>query len=180
MSVLWRPVEEALEPVDAAQILADVEERFGIAPAVFDEFLIFRSSSKRLSIVRRGVRVPSRPKPEIVGMPFYRTKGRYPRLTTAAAMRFAPHIQRNVIDLEDTDMAPLLANGELILPSERLQNVSHTVDQGMDRDQDRRGGWVLLRRRGFILIFALFYSRDDGGGRLIVQLPRTWRDSGSG
>lgn len=147
-----------LELVDPAPYLDALEERFGMPRAAFDDYLVFRSSTKRVSIVRRHVVLPERPAPQTVGMPFYKTKSKHPRLTTSAALKFGHLARRNTLDLSRNETMELILEGEIRLSPERASASEGT-------------GYVLPRYGGHVLTIAFFRAET---GLLIGAVPKLW------
>jgi len=153
-----------LDVIDPAPYLDVLEERFGMPRAAFDDYLVFRSSTKRLSIVRRDVVLPERPAPRTVGMPFYKTKSKYPRLTTSAALKFGHLARRNTIELSREETMELIQEGEIRLSPEKASGPEGT-------------GYVLPFYEGHVLTIAFFRVEPDGGGLLVGAVPKTWRQA---
>jgi len=151
-----------LEPVDPTPYLDALEERFGMPRAAFDGYLFFRSSTKRLSIVRRDVVLPERPAPQTVGMPFFKTKSKHPRLTTSAALKFGRLARRNTIDLSRDETMELILEGRIPLDSARASRLDGT-------------GYVLPFYSGHALTIAFFRQEAGAGGVLTGAVPKVWR-----
>ncbi len=75
-------VADLLPIVDARLYLGLFEERFGIPAATFAEYSFFKANAQAIWIVRRDLRLPARPVPYAVGMPFYYYRMIHPRPTT--------------------------------------------------------------------------------------------------
>lgn len=150
-----------LDLVDPGPYLDALEERFGMPRAAFAGYLVFRSSTKRLSIVRRDVVLPQRPAPQTVGMPFYKTKSKHPRLTTSAALKFGHLARRNTIDLSRDQTTELILEGRIPLPAETAASLDGT-------------GFVLPFYSGHPLTIA-FFQADEG--LLLGAIPKVWRQA---
>ncbi len=157
-----KTLSERLDVVEPSPYLESLEERFAIPRAFFDDYLLFRSSTKRLSIVRRDVVLPERPAPQTVGMPFYKTKSKYPRLTTSAALKFGHLARRNTVELSRDETIELVLEGEIRLPPEKASALEGT-------------GYVLPRYSGHALTIAFFRLEAAGDGLLVGAVPKAWR-----
>ncbi len=158
-----RTVAEAVQVVDVTDALTEIEQRFGIPLSTWDDFVIFRPNSKWLAIADRHLELPVRPELSGLGMPFLYPRMRYPRFTTAAAIRFGPLATRHVIDLEDATYVGRLIDLET-LP---FDPEPHPLVDAP--------GHLLIRHRGMLL--GLANSRiEDSGWTLTAMLPKAWRD----
>lgn len=146
--------------VDRKKWLSIVEDRFGIPAQVFDPFVLVRPSATSLNLVLREYTPPRRPKPQIVGMSFMRTRMRFPKLTTAAAMAFGAHATRNHVALSRDQADRFLSRVRLHVSSARAQTCTGT-------------GYVLVRVDEVFLGVGLFRQGDDGG-TIDSMLPKAW------
>ncbi len=151
-------VEQEREPW--LTILAD---RFDLNPALFEDAHIFRGSKKKIYLVNDDHQPPQKPVPDAVGIHFMRVDGRFPKLTTGAAMLFAPHATRNIVELTAQQMVDFIARRELTLPAAQLQNCTGN-------------GYVMLRFAGSWLGQGTLYMDKDGsgGGRVESLFPKAW------
>ena len=160
MSDGFRDVAEVVETVDPAPWLALLEERFGIPAVVFTDYLVFRAKAQTVSIVRRGLRLPLRPEPVAVGIPFFYANMRHPRPTSAAAIKFGRHAGRNVLDLDEQRLMDFVFGREIHLDSKD----SSAIDGA---------GYVLGRYRGSVI--GLGHCREDSGGLVLRgMMPKAW------
>ncbi|MCA9973114.1 MAG: methyltransferase domain-containing protein, partial [Anaerolineales bacterium] len=134
-------------------------ERFGFETAVFAPYLLFRWSRKRLYLLPRSHAAAAVPPPDALGMHFMNVDGKYPKLTTAAAMRFGHLAARNWIDLTPPQAAAFFARQDFSLPAAQAAGCSGT-------------GYVLLRYRGYILGVGVYRARQ---GLLESLYPKGWR-----
>ncbi|MCP4658660.1 MAG: hypothetical protein GY856_24885 [bacterium] len=146
--------------VDPEPCLALLEERFGIPREIFDDYVVFRPNAKTVWIADRRLRLPPRPDPAAVGMPFFHTRARYPRPTSAAAMKFGRHATRNVVDLDAQQVRELVAQRDVRLTSEQERSLTGT-------------GYVFARYRGIVLTVGLYRAQEEGGV-LIGAVPKSW------
>ena len=146
--------------VDPAPWLAVLEERFGFPPEAFAEYTFLKPGKKGLYLVPRGHIPPPREMVDAVGLLFMHTKGKYPKLTTAAAMTFGHLATRNVIQLNAAQRDAYLAR----------ENIPLTREQ---RDMCTGPGFVLLRYRDYIL--GTGFCRVTPGGIYVESLfPKGW------
>ena len=140
-------------PVDEPQALTVAEERepwltilldrFGIEPANFDDYVIFREGRKGVYITNRDQQPPQKPKPDAVGMLFMRTDGKYPKLTTAATLRFGALACKNVVDLQPEQLVAFMGRRDFHIEGAQVQNVSGT-------------GYVMLRYQGIVVGLGVY------------------------
>lgn len=149
-----------VRPIDAEPFFAEMEERFGIPRRALDGDEVFRSSSKRAAIVRRDLELPARPDPWAVGIPFYSTKRRLPRLASAMARRLGKAASRNVIDLDDAQIGDLVLHREVRLHREQAARLDGE-------------GYVLPRFRSWVVTVALF-RREGDAGVIRGVIPKLW------
>ncbi len=146
--------------VDPGPYLALLEERFGIPHAVFEDHLVIRAGSRRLSIVRRGLCTPGVPEPAALGMPFFHVKMRHPRPTSATATRFGTHATRNLLDLEGRQLMDFVFGREIALGKAEAARLDGP-------------GYVLGRAGGSVLGIGVCW-RQDGGLVLKGMVPKAW------
>ncbi|HEX6386077.1 MAG TPA: RsmB/NOP family class I SAM-dependent RNA methyltransferase [Anaerolineae bacterium] len=141
-----------------------VSERFGIEPDRFDGYTIFRGSRRRVYVVNSDHWPPAQPAPDAVGLVFMQTSGKYPKLTTAAAMLFGPWARRNVIDLEAEQAEAYLSRQDFALTAGQARYCTGT-------------GYVLLRYQNFVLGVGVYRLRTDSA--FVESLyPKAWSRSG--
>lgn len=156
-------VLDQVEAVDVSDELSQIEERFGIAADSFDDFVVFRPNSKWLALVNRDLQLPQRPAVMGLGMPFLYPDMRYPRLTTAAAIRFGHLASRNVIDLDDIATLRDFIDLQVV-----------TFDP-QDHPSITGPGHLLVRHRGLILGLGNC-RRDTPQWTLLAMVPKAWRE----
>lgn len=153
---------DAVEPTAVAEErqpwLDILQGRFGLEPSLFDAYHIFRPSRKRVYIVNRDHQPPERPSPDSIGMHFMRVDGRYPKLTTAAAMLFGAHATRNVVDLRPEQVTAFIARQEFVLDAAQQAQVTDN-------------GYIMLRWRGVWLGQGAYYA---DGHRVESLFPKAW------
>ena len=153
-----RTVTEVVEAVDPAPYLAILEQRFGIAPGIFDDYIVFRANASTLAIVRRDLSLPRAPDPVALGMPFFYPRMRHPRPTSAAVLKFGEHATRNVLDLDDPEVLDFAFGREIVLGAAA----------GVDGP-----GWVIGRYRGSVVGMGRCWQAD-GRQMLTGMVPKAW------
>ncbi len=156
-----RSVAEVVDVVDPEPWLAILAERFGIPRRIFADHLVFRARASGLSIARRDLELPRRPEPAAVGIPFFYFGMRHPRPTSAAAIRFGAHAERNVVDLDERRVTDFVFGREIPLRDEDAARVDGA-------------GYVLGRYRGNVI--GLGHCREDEEGGLVLKgmVPKSW------
>ncbi len=149
------------EIVERAPWLEMIEQRFGIPGRAFDDYLIIRPNRRALHLVRRDHAPPERPQPDVIGMSFVRTRMKFPKLTTAAAMSFGHLATRNRVALSRAQADAFLSREPIELGAEQAELCTGT-------------GYVLAGIEEVVLGVGLFRAGDDGGGRLNSLLPKAW------
>ncbi len=161
-----RPEAEVPE-ADPTPCFALLEQRFGIPAAVFDDYLALRANASTLSIFRHGLDVPQAPSPRAVGMPFFYTKMRHPRPTSAAVLKFGDLATRNVLELDDRASPQRGAN-------ERLMDFVFGREIVLDEGDAVDGpGYVIGRHRGCVAGIGACWRRD---GELVLKgmVSKAW------
>ena len=83
------------------------DERFGIDPAVFEEYTFWERGNGKIWAFAGELETPA--DIEALGMSFLRTRQEHWKPTTEAVQRFGHHASRNVIDLSRGEAEALLA-----------------------------------------------------------------------
>lgn len=157
-----RPVAEAVKEVDASPYVGLMVERFGMAPSVFEPYLFFSPNPDGVWLINRDLEVPSRPEPHVLGMPFFRIDMRYPRPSTNAALKFGAEATRNIVELEEDEVAYALYRRDVVL-GERIEALEGN-------------GYVIVRFRGRSLGFGYFAPDRERPerGLLKTHCPKAW------
>lgn len=151
-------LEQHVELVAREPWLQLLEERFGISPSTFDDYYLVRPNNRDLNLVRRDHLPPTRPEPQFIGMSFMRTRMRFPKLTTAAAMSFGPQATRNVVALEPDQADQFLSRQPIELGAAQAQMCTGT-------------GYVLVRIEDVFLGVGLYRAEE---GTVQSLLPKAW------
>jgi len=135
-----------------------LHDQFGIDPAALAELAIFREGRRGVYIANRDQHPTVRPQPDAVGMLFMHTDGKYPKLTTGAAMQFGHLAQRNVLDLTHEQVRAYLARQEFGATAGQTAQCHGT-------------GYVIVRHQGFPLGIGVYRAN-----RGIVEslYPKGW------
>ena len=146
-------VEEEREPW-----LTILSDRYGIDPSNFDDYVIFREGRKGVYIVNADHQPPVKPKPDTIGMLFMRTDGKYPKMTTAAALQFGHLASKNVVDLASEQVQAFVGRQTFDVGAEQLGNVTGV-------------GYVILRYKSYVVGVGVY--REHLG---IVEslFPKGW------
>jgi len=155
-------LEDVVETVEAGEWLAYLEERFGLGRELFGDVLIFRQSTKVVSLARREIEPPAKGPFVAIGLPFLHVRGAVPKLTTVATMRFGPRATRNVVTLAAGQLGSFLERREIALESKQESLLTGP-------------GHVIARYEGLVLGLGL-YRREDEKGRLHGLMPKTWKE----
>ncbi len=155
-------------PVDEPQALNITEERepwltilsdrFGIDPAHFDDYTVFREGRTGVYITNRDQLPPEKPLPDSIGMLFMRTDGKYPKLTTSAALQFGHLATKNVIDLEPEQVQAFMARQDFDVCDAQLETVTGV-------------GYAILRYKDFVVGMGVYRAHL---GLVESLFPKGW------
>jgi NOL1/NOP2/sun family putative RNA methylase len=148
-------------PPASEEYLELVAERFGIGPETFEPYRLFQPNQKRIYAVSRDHRPPTSPRPDASGMYFMKTRLRYPKLSTAAAIAFGQQAARNYLELEAEQVGAYINRQEI------------QVTAGQSRACTGLG-YVVIRHRGIPLGLALYWPAPTGGGVVESLFPKGW------
>ncbi len=150
-----------LQSSDTEQVLAFLQERFGIGPAVFDEFIAVESNKKYVSLLSRESEVPENPVPQTLGLPFVHARMQQPKLTTAGAMAFGRHACRNVLQMDGEQVRDFVSGGSVALTTKQIVDL-------------RGSGTVVVMHDDFCLGVGIL--RQEGQTCWIEsQFPKAWQ-----
>ena len=107
--------EERVVPDRAtrAEVLAWWEERFGVEPAVFEEYTFWERGSGKVWALRGTEPTPATI--EALGLTFLRTRREPWNPTLSAVQRFGDHATRNVVNLPTDQAAAFFAGEDLAI-----------------------------------------------------------------
>lgn len=159
-------LSDVVDVVDPTPYLKQVDRRFGIPPSTFDDYVFVRPNSKKVHLVPRDHRPPSRPEPMSLGMPFIRTYLKYPKLTTAAAMTFGHAATRNVVPADEEQLTAFLTRRPFEASAAQTKSCTGR-------------GYVLVRFKELTLGVG-FYKPSARGGIVNSMMPKVWaRNAGA-
>ncbi len=138
--------------------LGIVTERFGIDPAVFDDFDIVRWSKRGVYLVSRDQQLPLQPRLDSPGLFFMRDSGRYPKMTTAATMLLGQHATRNRIELTTIQAQAYLQRQTITPSAAQTANCTDT-------------GYVVVCNRGYSLGLGIFHAKSN---QVESHFPKAW------
>jgi hypothetical protein len=146
-----------------ANTLYDIlAERFGLLPEVFEPNLLYQANPKRVYMVNRDHRPPARPAPDAVGLYFLKTRIRYPKLSTAAAIHVGAGATRNYLEVDRPQVEAYVNRQVFEVSTEQARHCTGP-------------GYVLLKHQGFSLGVAFFEPGGTGGGGEVGSLfPKGW------
>jgi hypothetical protein len=161
-----RSVRQVVKVLDPSPYLELMDRRFGIPPETFAPWLFFQPKRDSIWMVSRELLLPGRPDQYTLGMPFFRIRMRWPRPATAAVFKFGQLAKKNVLELEDDELAAMVYHRPLELEPERASALDGN-------------GYVILRHRELSLGLGYYRPhRDpedgDGEGRLTSLCPKAW------
>ncbi|MCB0167428.1 MAG: RNA methyltransferase, partial [Anaerolineae bacterium] len=158
VAVEW-PANISPEARDLSQAVLD---RFGLSIDNVPPNVLFQPSNWRIYLVNPDHRPCPAPTPDASGMIFIKTKGKYPKLSTAAAQLFGGQATRNYLELDDQQAALYLARQEFNVPAAQSRFCTGP-------------GYVLMRYRGFTLGVAVYYPHQEEAGGIVQSLfPKGW------
>ncbi|GAB5519909.1 MAG: hypothetical protein RhofKO_21600 [Rhodothermales bacterium] len=140
--------------IDPAPHLERVCERFGISPRRFHGYHLYRATSQTLYLVPADL--PMEPPPLFAGFAFIRDHTRYPKLTTAAAIKYTPYATRNVAQLDESAARAFLNRETFAFTPEATCT----------------GTGFMLIRHGDLPLGLGFYSEERETLRSLF--PKTW------
>lgn len=146
-----KKIDAPFEEIDAAQALTHWTERFGSSPKDFANWS-FHQRGQVIWVTHKDTKIPEGLTPESVGMCLVRLKGKYPKPTTHAVMKFGHLATQNVVDLNEEEALRFMRRELLDFPLE-----------------DQTPGYVIARRGEVYLGCGLWIE-----GRLTSQIPKRW------
>ena len=155
---LQSPIPNPPTPEEREPWLTILEERFGIPKSTFDEYAIYRVGKKKIYIVNREHVPPVKPQADQIGMHFMRVEGKYPKLTTGAAMLFASFAQRNVLDLAPEQAHAFYQREEFVISDTQASQLTGN-------------GYVMLRYQNIPIGQGTYYANSQ---RIASLFPKAW------
>ena len=93
-------------------------------------------------------------------MPFFYSKMRHPRPTSATVLKFGDHATRNVVELAPEQIVAFVLGRELVLEPSQIADIEGP-------------GWVIGRHQGSPIGIGGCWQ-EDGGWWLKGMVPKAW------
>ena len=154
-------LSEHVDIVDRQHWLSIVERRFGIPADTFEEYELIRPNTHSLHLVADDHLPPERPAPQVIGMSFMRTRMKFPKLTTAAAMTFGHLATRNVIAADRRQADAFLRRERFDVRPEQLAACNGR-------------GYVLVSVEDAVLGVGLLRPREAKQPEVSSFVPKAW------
>lgn len=139
-------------------------EYHGFSKDAFSQYEFCKGGGKTIFVFPKGLQSLSEDDSLPCGLPFIRIKGKYPKLTSVAAMHFGHLATVRYVDLEDKQLDDVL----------KRQAVAMSEDQIKTSDPD---SYVILRHTGALgrpQGIAMGYVNSEWA--LASLLPKNWLD----
>ena len=149
------------EEVDQSSLKSLVCERFGIATAVFENLVFFRSNSRLVSIVNKDHVPVEGHGVEAKGITFLHAQMRFPKLTTAAVFFIGGHSTRNFIELGRDQTDAFLSRQTLNLEDDEIKTCTSQ-------------GYVVVKHEGVVMGLGFLRFPAEGGAELESYFPKSW------
>ena len=153
MQVDW-PYAQEREPW-----LSILSEWFGLEAAVWDDYRIFRYNNRGLNLINPDHMPPAKPALDTLGMYFMHTDGKYPKLTTSAALHFGYQATRQVIDLTPAQAKRFLTRRDIPMTAQQAHLCKGST------------GFVVLRYQGYALGIGVYRPQQ---GKVENMYPKAW------
>ena len=142
------------------EFLQMAADRFGMPPEVLQAYRFFEPGGGKLYLVNHDHQPLAAPPPDASGMLFMRTRVRYPKLTTAAALLLGHAAAQNYVDVDDRQFNAYIGRQEFAVSAEQSRDCTGV-------------GYVLIRYRGYVVGVGVFYPRENGGV-IESMFPKGW------
>jgi NOL1/NOP2/fmu family ribosome biogenesis protein len=143
-------------------------QRFDLLPEDFEPNVLYQANAKRIYLVNRDHWPPVRPEPDAVGLYFMKTRIKYPKLSTAAALHVGVRASRNFLEVDRPQLEAYVNRQVFAVSAEQARHCTGP-------------GYVLVRHRGFTLGVAFFEPGDPGrGGEVGSLFPKGWSPAKGG
>jgi NOL1/NOP2/fmu family ribosome biogenesis protein len=124
--------------------------------------LLYQANPKRVYLVNQDHRPPVRPEPDAVGLYFMKTRIKYPKLSTAAALHLGAKATHNYLEVDRQQVEAYVNRRVFWVSAEQARLCTGP-------------GYVLIRHRGFTLGVAFFKPDEmDSGGEVGSLFPKGW------
>jgi NOL1/NOP2/sun family putative RNA methylase len=133
-------------PEDALQnYRSEVIERFGLPLAALRDWRFVQASQKGIYCLNHKNAPPTRWRLDATGLFFLKTRIRFPKVSTAAAMLIGHHATRHHLQLTASQRDAYLAKGDCELAADQY-------------DDDFSTGYVIVSYQGVVLGLGLFFE----------------------
>jgi len=157
-----REAERAEEVPADDHWIRGILQRYAIPDTVLKGLRLVHRGRKYAQLIAADHEPPVRPERAFFGLPTVGVQVKPPKLTTAGVMALAPHVRRNVVDLDDVQAQAYTAR----------QVVTLRPGQGIELGES---GSVVVRRRGYGLGLGVVSPVEQDGSRQLTSLyPRSW------
>ncbi|MFQ5709089.1 MAG: methyltransferase domain-containing protein [bacterium] len=155
------PTKPSLARVDSEPWFEYLHAYFGLAPQVFHDYFLFKANGKSVSIANKDLAPTVRPLVHTAGISFVKTNMKYPKLSTAAAMKFGHAASQNVVEVSEQQAADYLSGRSFAVENE----------QGCFAHEK---GYVIVRREGVPLGVGMLV--ETNAAAVVHSLfPKAWR-----
>ncbi len=144
---------------EIAPRLLDLVERFGIAADVLQDYIYTDASKRGIYMINPDNQPPQDCKLDASGLFFLKTKIKYPKLSTAAAMLLNKHATRHTLILTQPQRDAFFRHQDIDLSKEQISSCTDM-------------GYVMVRYDNYALGLGLLFFRKDGSAVLRSLFPR--------
>jgi len=158
------PIERHLSLDQIASVthpyLDELHQRFAIPMSILESYQ-YPETQKGYYITSKDHAFFLNPPPKIncdaTGLFFLKTKMSFPKLTSAAAMLLAPHVQRNTVELDELQFAKYITKDDIILDVSQIEHCTET-------------GYVIIFYQSVPVGVGLFFSPNADRPPIIRSL----------
>jgi 16S rRNA C967 or C1407 C5-methylase (RsmB/RsmF family) len=156
------------KPPVAKSLLDILAKRFDLLPEDFEPNLLYQATPKRVYLINQDHRPPVQPGPDAVGLYFMKTRVKYPKLSTAAALHIGAGATRNFLEVDRPQLEAYVNRQVFAVSSAQTRYCTGP-------------GYVLVRHRGFTVGVAFFEPHQPGrGGEVGSLFPKGWSPAKGG
>lgn len=140
--------------------LQELQQRYQFSDDLLTQFALQQASNRGIYMINKQHALPTALSKDSSGLIFMKTRTRFPKLSTGAAMILGQHAKRNVVRLSETQFQHYLKREECVLSTEQVQGCSET-------------GFVIVMFAGHIAGLGLYLSaHHDKPPRLQSLFPK--------
>ena len=144
--------------IEIEPYLLSLEDRFGIPPAVFNDYVFYQKGRKYFYILPANHQPPTKPNIISAGQPFLNIGPKVPKLTSIAATTFGKFVTKNIIVASKKQQEAFVRRKSFKLSAGQIEKCSGY-------------GYVLIRYQN-ITIGNGFYRENEGLCESFF--PKTW------